>query len=128
MSNYSDIFDAAKKGTVADMEYFIENEGVDVNARDFFGNTPLHYVAERFPVNLELLEYLIAVNADVNAGDEPPRGGLDTDLGKTPLFKAAERCSDVRVLELLISAGANPNATSDKGIPYNANNFAFLRF
>ena len=87
-SPFEDIFDAASKGTVKDVKYFIETKGVNVNerkwdsARCFFGNAytageeylPIHFAAR--DNHIEVVKYLISHGADVNATD---------DMGTTPL-------------------------------------------
>ena len=89
-SPFEDIFIAAEKGSVKDVWYFLA-QGVEVNVKseryDRFKNieidclfwlfcvgipdgeaawTPLHFAASGNP-NIEVLEYLIAKGADVNA-------------------------------------------------------------
>jgi ankyrin repeat protein len=76
------------------------DKGVDVNAKDEFGRTPLHYAATK-----EIAELLIAKGADVNAKDMP---------GFTPLHRAA-RFSRYEIAKLLISKGADVNARDDDG-------------
>ena len=68
---------------------------VDVNARDSFGRTPLHVVAETG--DLELARFFIALGADVNAVDLQDR---------TPLAISAEK-QDTFVARILASSGAN---------------------
>ena len=78
-SRFADIFEAAKSGTVQDIEYFIKNR-VNVNARDNNGMIPLHFAAEHNP-NVEVVRYLISQGADVSAG---------TRWGTTPIHFAAQ--------------------------------------
>jgi cytohesin len=66
------IHDAARFGVLAGVKAFLE-QGVDVNAQDDKGFTPLHYTVQED--NRELTEFLIAKGADVNLtpkNDYPP--------------------------------------------------------
>ncbi|GBM32333.1 Putative ankyrin repeat protein RF_0381 [Araneus ventricosus] len=79
---------------------------VDVNVRDLFYDTPLHY-AVQFQCNISIIEALLQAGADVNA---------ETRYELTPLHKAAmnQNCSD-DVIRLLVSYGANINAQCAQG-------------
>jgi len=115
MSKYRlDIFDAADRGTVEDVKYFIEEKGVSVNAKQenfTIGATPLHKAA--FGGNIEVAKYLISKGADIN----------DTcDEGLTPLHytaldtgKTEEDDGKVKVAKLLVSKGADINAKTLRG-------------
>ena len=76
------------------------DDGADVNARDEFGWTPLHYAE-----TADMAKVLIDRGADVNARD---------DEGHTPLHRAA-RYDRHDVAELLIEAGADINARTKSG-------------
>ena len=66
-SEFKNIFEAAEKGTVNDVRFFLDR-GVDVNAVNEKGNTPLHRAAalNRDP---EVLKFLIDHGADIHAKD-----------------------------------------------------------
>jgi len=104
-SPFKDIFEAAEKGTIEDVRYFVERKGVDVNAKDERDRTPLHYAATG-NLNVEVLQYLIYKGADVNTKD---------DGDWTPLHWAARGNSNVEVLQYLVSHGADVNAKDNQG-------------
>jgi len=63
----SDAFrQAVKEGTLQDVRHYIENEGIDVNARYKEGGTPLH---DAVISNINVAKYLIEKGATVNAKD-----------------------------------------------------------
>lgn len=74
--------------------------GVDVNAKNYFGETPLHVVKD-----IEMAKLLISKGANVNAKDK---------AGNTPVYK---RISDSNkpIVELLIQNGADVNAKNENG-------------
>ena len=72
--------------------------GIDVNAKDNEGRTPLHRAAEEGEA--KAVETLISAGADVNAKD---------NSGASPLFSAVWR-GEPKIVETLISAGADVNA------------------
>ena len=89
-----------------DAEFDQENEeeaGVpaDVNAKDRWGMTPLHYPAAKG--HKEIVELIIAKGADVNAKNR---------VSNTPLHKAAFY-GRKEIVQLLIYAGADVNAKDD---------------
>jgi ankyrin repeat protein len=109
-----DIHQAAREGSIEAVKQHIA-DGADVNAKNFMGWTPLHFVASRR--DKEIAELLIAKGADVNAKD---------DDGSTPLHVAAYN-GHKEIVVLLIDAGADVNAQdvlgSNKGkTPLNAAN------
>lgn len=68
--------------------------GVDINAKDNVGNTPLHYA-----INANIMRLLLDVGADVHAVN---------NSGETPLIAATRRNADAAI-QLLLEAGADPN-------------------
>ena len=96
---YKDICEAAKTGTVQDVETFVKN-GLDINTKCYWGLTPLHQ-AVRYNTNTEVVTYLLNNGADVNAKD---------DYGITPLHNAIDCRSSTTVIKLLIDKGADVNA------------------
>lgn len=80
-----------------DLIKFLIDSGVDVNAKNDVGCSPLHYESR-----VEVVELLISAGAKVKAKENG---------GKSPLH-----CTNsVEVAELLIKAGADVNAKDDNG-------------
>jgi ankyrin repeat protein len=92
-----ELHDAAQKGDIVKVRQLLE-QGMDVNARDNYKDTPLHEAVDR--ANTDVAKLLIEKGADVNA-----RGHHQ----KTPLHKAAIR-ANTDVAKLLIEKGADVNA------------------
>jgi thiol-disulfide isomerase/thioredoxin len=104
-SEFKDIFEAASKGTIQNVEYFLKN-GADVNTNDNkYGDTPLHCAAAG-NADVEVLKYLVSQGANVNANNS---------YKHTPLYCAAIRNSNVDVLEYLVSQDADVNAKDNEG-------------
>jgi ankyrin repeat protein len=100
------IHDAAKNGDLAGVQAELD-KGVDVNSKNVYGETPLHWTA--WEGHKEVAELLITKGADVNAKDED---------GFTPLHFAAyyaARYGHKEIVELLIAAGADVNAKDEAG-------------
>jgi ankyrin repeat protein len=80
--------------------------GVNVNSKDHYGWTPLHYAARRKSNNAdpslstECVKLLIAAGADVNAKDKD---------GMIPMHRSiAESPWNLEMVEVLLAAGAKP--------------------
>ena len=100
------IHSAARGGDIEAVKEFL-TAGVDVNARDANGMTPLHGAA--WIGQKEAIELLIAKGAGVNAKDKD---------GMTPLHSAIEGDEwqgGYEIAELLIEKGADVNAKEDDG-------------
>ena len=76
--------------------------GIDVNAKDGAGDTPLHHAASHGRATIAAT--LIAAGANVNATNT---------YGETPLHGAAFRGASI--VSLLLAAGANVNARNTSG-------------
>ncbi len=74
--------------------------GVDINAQDDLGNTPLHSVYEA-----DLAAFLLAAGADPNVANQQ---------SYTPLHSAARY--DLALTMVLLEAGADPTAQTDIGL------------
>ena len=80
------------------VQFYVDN-GVDVNAQDGSGATPLHYaVCGR---NLEAVKILLAAGADPNIKDREDVTPFDNSFGRGGML--------LEVIELLLQHGANPN-------------------
>ena len=93
------IHKAAERGDIEGVKQYLVS-GVDVNAKDGGGGTPLHYAA--YAGHKEIAELLIAKSADVNA-----KG----DIGDTPLHNAAF-WGHKEIAEILIAEGADDSCRS----------------
>jgi len=131
-SPFKDIFEAAKKGTVKDLQYFVETKGIEVKVSKDDGRTLLHLAASNNP-NIEVIEYLISQGIDVNALDyfneiplhcgarnfnieivkylisQDAKVNDECEQGKTPLHIAVGY-SNTEAVKYLISQGADVNA------------------
>ena len=94
---YSNIFSAAYSGTVNDVKHFIDN-GVDVNAKDKYGQTPLLLAAGNNP-NVDVLKYLIEKTGMANIINGP------TFLDMAALFINSEALNN-EIEEAKIDANA----------------------
>jgi len=65
--HFSNIFDAARRGTIEDVEHFIEQQGVDAYVEDADGWTPLD-IAKGRGDNSALADYLNYANAKGDSG------------------------------------------------------------
>ncbi|MBN2270416.1 MAG: ankyrin repeat domain-containing protein [Sedimentisphaerales bacterium] len=98
----SSIHLAAELGALAQVEVLLE-EGIDVNAKDEDGKTPLHLAVQED--HKDVVQALVSKGADVNAKD---------NKGMTPIHLATLR--NLRdIIDLLISKGANVNTKNEKG-------------
>ncbi len=83
--------------------------GANVNARDVYGNTPLHIAGmvffPGFFDNTDLVELLLSKGADLNAKN---------DEGDTALMIAADSVR-LGVVKALLARGADVNATNKDG-------------
>ena len=99
-NKYGTLCCAAGNGDLFAMRCFVW-KGVDVNAKDKSGETPLHCAASTGRADMP--ELLIAEGADVNAVN---------NSGWTPLHAAA---GHAETAELLIAEGADVNAKDNEG-------------
>lgn len=102
-----DLFAAAKEGDLQKLAFLLE-QGLDVNARDGSGGTPLMWAA--LHGHLDAVRYLLQKGALVNERD---------NCGWTALMSAVTR-DHLEIAELLLAHGADPN------IPYSERLVAVL--
>ena len=96
------LVDAVKAGDVATVRALVA-QGIDVNAAEVDGTTPLHWAA--YGQGAEIARLLLAAGAGVNVGNR---------YGVRPLSLA---CVDgnAPVIAALLDAGANPNTSLMEG-------------
>ena len=85
------------------------NTGIDPDAADVFGNTPLRSIIEQsgwVPAFQGQVESLLAAGADPNLPDA---------YGDTPLHAAAYDAPEA-LINVLLQAGGNPNLPNDVGV------------
>lgn len=97
-----DIFEAADKGSVADIERFLKQK-ISIDVKDSFGRTPLYYAIDFG--NPDVAKYLIKKGANIHE---------KANEGKTSLHFAA-KCFNVDVAKDLIKKGAKVHAQTDSG-------------
>jgi hypothetical protein len=91
----NDMFDALYEDDMAGVRQKLD-QGINVNAKNDTGQTPLHATQ-----NIDILNLLISKGADVKAVD---------DTGMTPLFN-----KDIDLIKILVEAGADIQHTTPKG-------------
>ncbi|MCM1982547.1 ankyrin repeat domain-containing protein [Lyngbya confervoides] len=96
---------AAQSGDLARVEHLVK-AGLDVDAFDEIGKTPLHYAAEK--EHFKVARYLLAHGANANAYHEQT-------ISNTPLGDIAARCS-LQMAQLLVDAGADPTIRGWMGL------------
>ena len=123
---YKTIHEAAQKGDLEDVKRHLEN-GMDVNAKDARGWTPLHYAADEG--HKEVIALLISKGADVNIRNNKEwspllcavawgykdvaelliiKGADANDLGLA-LIEAVKWGTHMDIFELLIAKGTDVN-------------------
>lgn len=83
------------------LSMFANQPGLDFNARNRLGKTPLHVAALRHPPGTEYLTVLIKKGADINSLDHKSR---------TPLDDAMERGHE-QAIQLLMDNGGKQGVT-----------------
>jgi uncharacterized protein len=100
------IHSAAQKGDLAKVKELLKQDPSLVSAKDKMGRTPLHLAAENY--RADVAEFLIVSGADLNA--------KDSNGGFAPLDLALASFRYKEMVELLLTKGADPNATSNQGL------------
>ena len=92
---------ASMGGILSVVQNLIEKLTVDINIKDNYEKTPLHYACENG--HLQNVEYLYSKGADMEANDYD---------GRTPLHYACQ--GHLPIVEYLLSKGANIEAKDDQ--------------
>ena len=115
---------AAREGCIACAKNLVEG-GADINMTDPDGETPLLIATENF--HFDLAAYLLEKGANPNRWDwwgrTPLYAAVDLDTlpyGGRPDRISLDKTSDLELIELLLVAGANPNAQLKLLPPYRA--------
>jgi uncharacterized protein len=89
--------------------------GVDVNATDLSGSTPLHDAVRLGKA--ELVRDLVKRGAKLEAVSARPQGpGSFFRIGELTPFLVAAETGNVRMMKLLAELGANPKARNSEGV------------
>ena len=100
LGRYTALHLAAKVGQI-NMVTYLSSQGVDVNAVNVLGQTPLYLAAlKATEQHNKVLEFLVNMNADINKA---------TNTGTTPLAKAA-KAGNLAMVQLLAEKGARTNS------------------
>ncbi|KAF4750694.1 hypothetical protein FOZ63_020698 [Perkinsus olseni] len=106
-SSYSSLQYACVKKDKKLFREILENEEVDVNAKNAYGDAALHYAVQGGLA--DVVNELIAHKADLD---------IQNDFGQTPLHHAAQ-LGHISIVKLLLEGGADRDLTTDKGkTPY----------
>ena len=94
--------DQAVRGQIRAVRYLVEVHGLDVNARDHDGYTPLHHAASRG--DMEVIRYLIERGADPTAVSRSGQSTADMANGPVQRIQPFPEARDY-----LVSLGAKNN-------------------
>ncbi|XP_031570101.1 uncharacterized protein LOC116304497 [Actinia tenebrosa] len=99
-------------------------KGVDVNAKDRRGNTVLHFVRDEEMTSLLLSSSSIDLNIQNDNGDTAVHIACIPFTDRLSDLKTNTICSRLKIMEMLLGAGASPNIQNQLG--YSVLHFVFV--
>ncbi len=101
-SDTDKLFKSAREGNFSQVKYLLSFKHVDLNARDLYRDTPLHYAAMNG--HLKIVKYFVNEGADINT---------KSVFGRTPLSYAAGNGYS-KTVRFLVKKGAIIDSLSIK--------------
>jgi len=111
------LFEAIKNGNRQEVEGLL-SRGVDINLRDEAGMTVLFYTL--LAEDIEMVRFLICKGADVNIRNTSGQNSLHWAITVWPKWKDPQKArmqkeKKIKLVEILLEAGADPNAANALG-------------